>query len=181
VEKRIADLATARGLINQKQTSGLPVHELDISNFGEETNMKTLWTTLVVLTLAAASLAAFAAGRAKAEKKAANRVFELRTYYAHPGKMDALNARFRDHTCKLFEKHGMTIVGFWNPSDPKQAESKLVYLLAFPSREAADQSWKAFRDDPEWKSVRAASEKEGPLVARLESLYLNPTDYSPLK
>src|SRR5438270_6942827 len=82
------------------------------------------------------------------------RVFELRAYTAAPGKMEALNARFRDHTCKLFEKHGMTNIGYWNPTDAKDAEQKLIYLLAFPSREAADASWKAFRADAEWKAAQ---------------------------
>ena len=110
------------------------------------------------------------------------RVFELRTYYAAEGKMDALNARFRDHTCKLFEKHGMTIVGFWNPSKPEDAQKKLIYILAFPSREAAEKSWKAFREDPVWNAARKESEKNGPLLARPpESVFMNPTDYSPMK
>ena len=114
-------------------------------------------------------------------KKVATRVFELRTYYTHPGKMKALHARFRDHTNKLFEKHGLTIIGFWTPTDPKEAEEKLVYLLAFPSREAADQNWQAFQADPEWKKAKAESEKDGPLVKKVERVFLNPTDYSPLK
>lgn len=113
--------------------------------------------------------------------KVDSRVFELRTYYAAPGKMDALHARFRDHTCKLFRKHGMTIVGFWSPLDPETAQKKMVYLLAYPSKEAADKSWKGFRDDPEWNEARTASEKDGKLVEKVESLYLNPTDYSPMK
>ena len=118
----------------------------------------------------------------KAEaKKVDTRVFELRTYYAAPGKMKALHARFRDHTNKLFAKHGMTIIGFWSPIDEKQAEEKLIYILAFPSKEAADKSWKAFRDDPDWKKVREESEKDGKLVEKVESVYLNPTDYSPIK
>jgi hypothetical protein len=108
-------------------------------------------------------------------------VFELRTYYPHPGKMEALHARFRDHTCKLFEKHGMTIVGFWVPEARDQAEAKLVYMLAFPSRDAAKKSWAAFGADPDWKAARQASEVNGPLVKRLESVFLSPTDYSPMK
>jgi hypothetical protein len=119
------------------------------------------------------------------EKKAVNstatRVFEMRTYYAHPGKMKALHARFRDHTCKLFEKHGMTLIGFWSPTDPKEAEEKMVYILAYPSKEAADKSWAAFRSDPDWKVAREASEKDGPLVMKVDSVYLNPTDYSRIK
>ena len=109
------------------------------------------------------------------------RVFELRTYFAHPGKMTALHARFRDHTCKLFEKHGMTCVGFWSPIDPKESEEVLVYLLAYPSKEARDASWKAFQDDPEWKTAREESERAGKIVEKVDQLFLNPTDYSPVK
>ncbi len=109
------------------------------------------------------------------------RIFEMRTYYAMPGKMDALHSRFRDHTCKLFEKHGITIIGFWKPTDKVKAEDMMVYILAYPSKEAADKSWKAFREDPTWLAARDASEKNGKIVAKVESVYLNPTDYSPIK
>jgi len=119
-------------------------------------------------------------GKKAEKKKVDTRVFELRTYHAAPGKMKALHARFRDHTCALFKKHGMTIIGFWSPVDPAQAEKTLVYLLAFPSKQAADASWKAFRDDPDWQKVRKESEKDGKLVDKVESVFLTPTDYSPL-
>ena len=109
------------------------------------------------------------------------RVFELRTYTAMPGKIDALHARFRDYTLKLFEKHHMTLIGFWRPTDPAQASRQLVYILAFPSQEAATGKWKEFQADPEWKTVKAASEKDGPLVEKIDSVFLQPTDYSPLK
>jgi hypothetical protein len=125
--------------------------------------------------------AALAADQQEGGKKVDARVFELRTYYAAPGKMEALHARFRDHTCKLFKKHGMTIIGFWSPTDPKEAEKTLVYVLAFPSREAATKSWKAFQADPDWQAAKAASEKDGKLVAKVESVFLNATDYSPIK
>jgi hypothetical protein len=105
----------------------------------------------------------------------------MRTYYAHPGKMQALHARFRDHTNKLFVKHGMTLIGYWSPIDEKQAEQKMVYILAYPSKAAADKSWADFRKDPDWDTARMASEKDGPLVAKVESVFLNPTDYSPIK
>ncbi len=117
----------------------------------------------------------------KGNRRVGQRVFELRTYHANPGKMTALHARFRDHTCALFKKHGIEVVGFWVPTDPKQAEQTLVYILAYPSREAADKSWAGFRDDPAWKEAKAASEKDGVLVGKVESVYLNPTDYSPVK
>src|ERR1700738_340893 len=111
--------------------------------------------------LVIAGLAGAITPAAEGEKKVETRVFEMRTYYANPGKMEALHARFRDHTNKLFVKHGMTIIGFWSPTDAKVAERKMVYILAFPSKEAADKSWKAFREDPAWDKVRKESEKDG--------------------
>jgi NIPSNAP len=84
--------------------------------------------------------------------------------------MDALHARFRDITCKYFEKHGMTVVGFWNPTDPKEARTKLVYLLAHPSQEAAQKSWKALAADADFRAAFAATEKDGKLVDRVESV-----------
>src|SRR5437868_2315983 len=144
--------------------------------------MRSLWCLFALLGLAAVPAALMAAEeKEKAVKKADTRVFELRTYHAAPGKMDALNARFRDHTNKLFKKHGMEIIGFWQPADPKEAQRKLIYILAYPSREAARKSWDAFRDDPDWKKVKAASETNGTLVEKVESVYMNPTDYSPIK
>ena len=119
---------------------------------------------------------------AEKEKKVDDhRVFELRIYHAAEGKMKALHARFRDHTNALFKKHGMTVVGFWSPIDEKEAEKKLYYILAYPSKDAADKSWKAFREDPDWIKAKAASETDGTLVDKAESVYLNPTDYSPIK
>jgi hypothetical protein len=126
-------------------------------------------------------MVSYAAGVDQGEKRANGRIFELRTYTAAPGKIDALNGRFRDHTCQLFEKHGMTNIGYWTPTDSKDPEQKLIYLLAFPSREAARKSWAAFQADPGWKAVQKASEKDGKLVVKVESVYLKPTDYSPLK
>ena len=136
---------------------------------------------IVVLAVAAAGWVAYATHGQQEGRSVDNRVFEMRTYYAHPGKMQALHTRFRDHTNKLFVKHGMTLIGFWSPIDAKEAEQKMVYILAFPSKEAADKSWEAFRNDPVWKEVRTASEKDGPLVAKVESVYLKATDYSPIK
>lgn len=106
-----------------------------------------------------------------------DRFYEMRTYYAAPGKLDALNARFRNHTMGLFEKHGMTNIGYWVPIE--NPENKLVYVLAYPSREARDASWKAFGADPQWQTARDASEESGKLVTKVESVYMNPTDYSP--
>lgn len=104
------------------------------------------------------------------------RIYELRTYVTHPGRLDALHARFRDHTMRLFEKHGMTNVIYFVPVDQ---EETLVYLLAHDSREAADQSWKAFRGDPEWQQVARESEKDGRIVKEVKSQFLATTAYSP--
>ena len=120
----------------------------------------------------------YAAG-AKMER--ADRFFEMRTYYANPGKIQALHARFRDHTCKLFEKHGMTNIGYWSPTTGENAENTLVYILAYPSEEARKKSWDDFGNDPEWKKAKADSEKDGVLVARVESKFMKPTDYSTIK
>src|ERR1700738_4316547 len=119
--------------------------------------------------LVIAGLAGAITPAAEGEKKVETRVFEMRTYYAAPGKMEALHARFRNHTNKLFVKHGMTLIGFWSPTDPEQAKQKMVYIPAFPSREAAAKSWKAFQEDPDWKEAKAASEKDGKLVDKVES------------
>src|SRR5512144_289865 len=104
---------------------------------------------------------------AQAQARADNRIFELRTYYAMPGKLDALNARFRNHTLMLFRRHGMTNIGYWVPQDNK--ENVLIYVLAFPSREARDKSFAEFVADPEWKRAAAESEKDGPLVQKITS------------
>lgn len=103
--------------------------------------------------------------------------YEWRTYWAPEGRLDALHARFRNHTLKLFTKHGMTNLGYWVPLE--NPERKLVYLLRHKSAAAKDASWKAFLADPEWKKVAAETEKDGPLVAKIESLLLHTTDYSP--
>jgi hypothetical protein len=123
----------------------------------------------------------YAATGNEGDKKVDTRVFEMRIYYANPGKMEALHARFRNHTNKLFVKHGMTLIGYWSPTDPKQAEEKLIYILAYPSKEAAEKSWKAFREDPAWIKAKGESEKNGVLVKKVDSVFMNPTDYSPIK
>lgn len=122
---------------------------------------------------------AFPAGSlAAGERKAADdRLYEMRVYYANPGKLDALHARFRDHTCKLFEKHGMTNVGYFVPLENK--ENKLVYFLAYPDRAARDKAWKGFLGDAAWKKAFQDSIKDGKLVGKIESVFLQATDYSP--
>ena len=115
--------------------------------------------------------------------QSANRVFELRTYTAPEGKLDALNARFRDHTLGLFTKHGITNIGYWTPQDAPTSQNTLVYLIAHPSREAAKKSWAAFQADPDWVKARTASEVNGRLTVQggVVSVFLTPTDYSPMK
>ena len=112
---------------------------------------------------------------------AANRVFELRTYTTPPGKLDALKARFRDHTITLFNKHQMTSVGYWTPQDAPTKDNTLIYVLAHPSREEATKNWAAFRADPDWVKAKADSEKDGPLTTKTESVFMDPTDFSQIK
>jgi len=117
-------------------------------------------------------------------RDSSGRVFELRTYQASPGKLEALLTRFREHTTKLFEKHGMTNFGYWVPTEPKDgAGEKLIYILAHKNREAGEESFKAFRADPEWVKVKGASEANGPLTVTngVQSLLMTPTDFSPTK
>ena len=109
------------------------------------------------------------------------RVFELRTYTANEGKLGALHSRFRDHTVKLFEKHGMRNVGYWTPRDAPLSQNTLIYIVAHESPEAAKASWTAFRNDADWLKARTASEVDGKLAGKVESIYLDPTDYSPMK
>ncbi len=107
-------------------------------------------------------------------------VFELRTYTASPGKLSDLEARFRNHTVGLFEKHGMTNVGYWVPTDEPLSENTLIYVLEHESRDAAQASWDAFRSDPEWMEARAESERNGRLAANVEAVFMKATDYSPI-
>ena len=109
------------------------------------------------------------------------KVFELRTYQATPGNLGNLHARFRDHTIRIFRKHGMEMVGFWSPTSEEERDDILVYLLAHDSQDAADASWQAFGSDPEWASVAEESNKNGQILAGVERKYMVATDYSPMK
>jgi hypothetical protein len=106
------------------------------------------------------------------------KVYELRIYHAMPGKLDTLIARFRDHTDALFARHGMKSVAYWTALDEPVKSSTFFYILEHPSREAAAANWKAFQDDPEWQSVKAKSEENGKLVEKIDSTYLELTDFS---
>jgi len=136
--------------------------------------MKTKLTAAVVLVLSG-----YAIGRA--QQPAATHVYEMRTYTAAEGKLDAVNARFRDHTRRIFERHNMKSIGYWTPLEGPTAGTTLVYILEHPSREEARKNWAEFSADPEWQKVKAESEKDGRIVAKAESVFLAPTDYSALK
>ena len=112
---------------------------------------------------------------------AQSRIYELRTYTCHEGKLEALKARFRDHTIAIFNRHGMESIGYWVPQDPEKSKNTLIYILAHPSLEAAQKNWDAFRADPEWVKTKATSEAAGPIVQKTESVYMTPTEFSKLK
>ena len=128
---------------------------------------------LFFLTLLCAGLFNFAVEA----KKADNRYFEMRIYYCHPGRLDALIERFTNHTTKIFVKHGMTNVGYWIPTN--NTDNALYYILAYPSQAARDSSWKHFSSDPEWKVVSKKSEETGKIVAKVKSIFMSATDFSP--
>ena len=117
-----------------------------------------------------------------ANAQGANRVFEIRTYTAQPGKFEAMKARFRDHLIPtIFPKYGLTLVGFWTANDAPLSQNTLVYVLAHPSREAAKKNWDAFRASPERAKVWAETEKDGPINLKVDSIYAEATDYSPIR
>lgn len=122
---------------------------------------------------------AWSAGYSRGEEKAAERLYELRTYTTEPGRLPALHARFRDHTMRLFEKHGMKNVMYWVPTDENLRDNTLIYVISHASLDAAKKSWEGFINDPEWKKVAAESEKDGKIVKKVDKHYMTLTDYSP--
>ena len=132
-----------------------------------------------VLFLAAAMAASITIPSAVAQEH--GRVFELRTYTCNEGKLPDLLARFRNHTTRLFEKHGMTNIAYWVPQDSPAHENTLIYVIAHASRDAAKKNWDAFRADPEWQKVQKESEANGKIVSKVESVFIDPTDFSPMK
>ena len=128
-----------------------------------------MMSKFLLLTLLGAGLA-FAAGP----------VYELRTYTAAEGKLDALKARFRDHTIRIFKKHGMENVGYWVPQDERSKDT-LIYILKHPSREAGEKNWKEFQADPEWQKVQKETEVNGRLALKVERIWLDPTEFSMMK
>jgi hypothetical protein len=144
-------------------------------------------TGWIVVALAASFAAGFAArdlapGSAIAHAQGTPaRIFELRTYTAPDGKLADLHTRFRDHTLRIFQRHGMQNVMYFAPMDEPLAKNTLIYVIAHKDRAAAKASWDAFRSDPEWQKVAAASQVNGPIVAKVESVFMTATDYSPLR
>jgi NIPSNAP protein len=147
---------------------------------GEEQTMKKFWT---VAAIAAAFVAGFFMRDALpvAHAQAGPKVFELRTYTAPDGKLSNLHARFRDHTRRIFNKHGMKSVVYFAPTDAPLKDNTLIYILEHPSREEAKKHWEDFQNDPEWKKVAAESQVDGRIVQKVESVFMTPTDYSPMK
>ncbi|OLC40526.1 MAG: NIPSNAP family protein [Acidobacteria bacterium 13_1_40CM_65_14] len=116
--------------------------------------------------------------RAQSDSK---RVFELRTYTAPEGKLGDLDKRFRDHTMRIFKKHGMENVGYWHPQDAPDSANTLIYIISHKSRDAAKASWAAFQADPDWQRVSTESQVNGRIVSKVVSVFMDPTDYSPIK
>ncbi len=135
-----------------------------------------------IILLAASICGVFSLGYVSGAGAASNNhIFELRTYTTPEGKLEDLNTRFRDHTLKIFEKHGMKNVVYGVPSEGPTSKNTMIYLLQHDSRAAADASWAKFRTDPDWVKARTASEVNGKLTTKVESVFLEPTDYSPMK
>jgi hypothetical protein len=143
--------------------------------------MRTLLHVAVTSAVAMAGLALLATAVSAADQVSADKVYELRIYKTNPGKLPALHARFRDHTCQLFQKHGMELVGFWTPMQGEEAKNTLCYIVAFPSVAAQKKAWKAFESDPEWIRAKAESQKDGVLVKEVISKNMKATDYSPIR
>jgi hypothetical protein len=135
----------------------------------------------VLLGMSAAAVVPLLAGnKVEAQNAAGGPVYELRIYHANEGKLDALLARFRDHTVAIFNRHGLKSVAYWTPTDEPLKGRTLIYILKHPSREAAAANWKSFHDDPEWIKVSTESEKDGKLVEKVDSTYMTLTDFSPV-
>ncbi len=140
---------------------------------------RTLLQALPAAALIPASLWAASQQDNPSSTQASAGVYELRVYHAAPGKLGELLARFREHTVKLFDRHGMKSVAYWAPVDEPERSNTLIYILHHPSREAATANWKSFQDDPEWKSVHDKSEANGKLVEKVDSTFMILTDFSP--
>jgi hypothetical protein len=138
------------------------------------------WSNLLAFLGGAAAMLCMAALHG-AETKPSHHVYELRLYHVNAGKMEALQARFRDQTDAIFRRHLMRSIGYWQPQDAPSSQKLLVYILEHPSREEAQKNWDAFHDDVEWKKVKAESEKGGALVDHIDSYFMDPTTFSALQ
>lgn len=134
-----------------------------------------------IFAITSLGLIAFVGLAVSAREDKKPRYFEMREYIANPGKAEAMHKRFREHTCALFQKHGIELVGFWTPAGGENAENRLIYIVAFPGPETRDAMWKAFAEDPEWVKAKGESEKDGVLVGKVIQTFMNPTDYSPIR
>ena len=113
--------------------------------------------------------------------KPAQHVYELRLYHTKEGKLDALKARFSNHTDSIFKRYHMKSIGYWSPQDAPASQNLLIYVLEHPSRQEAEKNWAAFQADPEWKKVKAESEANGPLVDHIDRYFMDPTSFSALQ
>jgi hypothetical protein len=143
-------------------------------------NRRTLLQSIPALALLSQTASAGPQAKKAGSAQTSTAVYELRIYHTYEGKLDDLLTRFREHTTRLFEKHGIKNVAYWTPTDDPLKGKTLVYVIAHPSRDAAAANWKAFGEDPEWLSVRDKSETNGKLVEKVDSTFLVLTDFSPL-
>ena len=146
----------------------------------------TMRRGLAALSMTAVFLLGFSLGnvfhaRGEVSAQGGGTVFELRTYTAPEGKLGDLQKRFRDHTRRIFDKHGMKSIGYWVPQDAPMSQNTLIYILQHPNREAAKKNWADFQADPEWKKVSDESQVNGRIVTKVESVFMDATDYSPIK
>jgi hypothetical protein len=144
---------------------------------------RRLGTILMVGTVFATgfALGGFVQPWGVASAQGAQRVYELRTYTSPEGRLGDLQARFRNHTVKLFERHGITSIGYFVPQDAPQSQNTLIYVLAHKDRQSAKTNWAAFQKDPEWQAAFKESQKNGPLQTQVQSVFMDPTDFSQLK
>jgi hypothetical protein len=144
------------------------------------TNTRAVFASTLIF-VAGFSLGTVFQSRGVANAQADQRVFELRTYTAPEGKLGELQARFRNHTIRIFDKHGMKSVGYWTPQDAPLSQNTLIYILQHPSREAAKKNWAEFQADPEWQKVSTESQVNGRIVSKVDSVFMDSTDFSPIK
>ena len=172
-----AELITIARLYWRRQSDDVVMVSACLRN-GE----KLMTKKIVVVALGAAVFAGgFVAGAVVRAQSDSKRVFELRTYTAPEGKLGELHKRFRDHTMRIFKKHGMESVGYWQPQDAPDSQNTLIYIISHQSREAAKKNWADFQADPEWQKVSAESQVNGRIVSKVVSVFMDSTDYSPMK